>query len=152
MDPRKHPRPPLVSVAGWLAVGYALVLLTWGMFKLNNDYFETPASQTWPIAALPVVCGFAALAFLNGWNWGRIFYWVLAIGVVAGIRMNNLGLRVLAYGLPLLLFGAMVAGPGAHWFFTKRDYRRRPGYRPTSTSRKTRSGSGNSSTDGCASF
>lgn len=129
MDPRKHPRPPLVSVAGWLAAGYSLFLLTWGMFMLNNDYFDRPPTETWPFMAMPLVCGFAAVAFLSGWNWGRIVYWVLAIGVVVSLHQLHMPFRVWRYGLPLPVLGLMVAGPGAHWYFTKRDYRRRPGYK-----------------------
>jgi hypothetical protein len=119
----------LVSVVGWLAAAYALFLLTWGMFLLNNDYFDAPASLTWPIMAMPLVCGFGAASFLGGWNWGRYLYWLLAVGLVVALFAMHLPFRVWRFGMLLPVLGALVAGPGAHWYFTGRDFRRRPGYR-----------------------
>ena len=72
--------------------------------------------------------GFGAVAFLAGWNWARIAYWMLALALVVIVFME-MPLRVSKFSLPLLLFGLMTAGPGAHWYFTGRDYRRRPGYK-----------------------
>lgn len=115
-------------MAGYGAVGYALVFLTWGTFQLNRVYYDAPPSETWPLVVVPIISGFAAIVFFAGVNWGRIVYWLIiaAFPVLLALYSPR---QFWKFYLPLFLFGALVAGPGAHWYFTGRDFRRRPGYK-----------------------
>lgn len=127
---RKHPRPVLVSVAGWLAAGYSLFFFTSAMFTINRDLYDAPAVVVLSTLVPALLVGFGAVAFLAGWNLGRYLYWILTVLWIARVAVYvGFTLKTFIGYLVMLILGAMVAGPGAHWFFTGRDYRRRPGYK-----------------------
>jgi hypothetical protein len=130
MSERKYPRPPSVSLAGFLLVAYGFILVFSSTIFLN----ETVGGLTnWELAfaiALPCFALLSGWLILRGANWWRIIYWVGAVGYL--VRLVVLGLYrpiLLVQAVFLLAMAVLLALPAAHWFFTRRDYRRRPGYR-----------------------
>jgi drug/metabolite transporter (DMT)-like permease len=131
MARKHHPRPPGTTGAAYLMVAVALFGFLRGTLLINDMYHEAPADEVVPyFFGVPIIAGFCAPFIFRGSNWARILFWVVAgplavTGLI--VRMDQLNV---IYTLVCAVAGALLATRNSHWFFTGRDYRRRPGFNP----------------------
>lgn len=126
-----QPRPIGVTAAGYFLVGVAFFGLLRATLLVNDVLHEAEPNLTVPyLFPFPMVAGFCAWFIFRGHNWARILFWVVAgplaiYGLFAQSELKVLLMNVL-YTMVYFTAGGMLATRNSHWFFTGRDYRRRP--------------------------
>jgi hypothetical protein len=135
MTAHRFPRPPSVTAVGYVLIFYAFFWLVTGMFRVNEFDTGAPPVVIWTVIVLPPYCGLAAICAFRGVNFIRFIHWALVLASCVCVAIFWKDVRILTLSkvsLTLivgLLTGSLLATGNAHWYFTKRDFRRRPGYK-----------------------
>jgi hypothetical protein len=135
MADHRFPRPVSVSAAGYILLFFGFYWLISGAFGANDFNEGAPPVILWTVALLTPYLGVAAVCCFRGFSFIRYVHWAVTLGVLAcatvffkEIRIFGV-IKVAATLAVLIVTSILLAQTNAHWFFTKRDFRRRPGYK-----------------------
>ena len=130
MAERKHERPASTSGAAYILLGVALLLFLRGVLRLNDQLYEATMANKWVYIFVPPYMALTAAGLFQGWNWVRLQFFVAAPAIVVAAFMTSfLDIALKPLPLYLLVPAGLLAHPNSHWYFTKRDFRRRPGFK-----------------------
>lgn len=133
MAHHRYSRPASATAAAYLLLAACLFYFLRGVLFLNDQLHDQGLRYVWVYLFVPPFIGVISAFLFLGHNWARIVYWILLLPICVCMLViwpaNFSQSTIYLLAAIMLLCGGLLAHPNAHWYFTNRDFRRRPGFR-----------------------
>ena len=134
------PRPPSVTFLCILLGCFSGWVFTRGIFQMNANLYDQKGLDTLLTVFVGPAVAFPCLFYMfRGHNWARIFFWVLYTPFAVWLAIYHPSRPEIERVIICAVGIAITVHPSANWYFSGRDYRKRPGS-PVARRARRRSG------------